>query len=241
MTIAAITGGREHHVRLSEADAVLAEARVLGVSIVRHGAARGVDSILSGYLARHGIKVEPWPISKSEWSEFGNRAGPARNRAMLVGSRDARASAQVGLPGLADVPTSNPADILFRLTGGAGTRDCEEQAGGLGIKVVSFPCGLEPAIINRHHYKGKNLPEPATYIGRGSPLGNPFPVSDHGADSYRLYRQWLWARLVAKDRLVLEALDKITARHHLVCSCWPKPCHGEIVVRAWRWHHAATR
>jgi len=93
-----------------------------------------------------------------------------------------------------------------------------------------------PTVVNRHHFHGKRLPEPFVYIGRGSPLGNPFTVAEHGAESaLALYRRWLWDRIRASDRRVLEALRRITPRHHLVCSCAPRPCHGDVVVAAWHW------
>lgn len=93
----------------------------------------------------------------------------------------------------------------------------------------------EPTVINRHHYRGRRFPDPWIYIGRGTPLGNPFTVEEHGEDALTKYRAWLWEKLRANDRTVLAALEKITPQHHLVCSCKPRPCHGDVVVRAWSW------
>ena len=47
-----------------------------------------------------------------------------------------------------------------------------------------------PFVINRHHHKD-GLPSGAIYIGRGTPLGNPFTVQEHGEDALGLYRRWL--------------------------------------------------
>jgi len=92
-----------------------------------------------------------------------------------------------------------------------------------------------PTVVNRHHYKGKPLPKPWMYIGRGTPLGNPFTVREHGDAALELYRRWLWDKIRSNDEDVLCALRRITRSHTLVCSCKPRPCHGDIVVRAWEW------
>lgn len=106
----------------------------------------------------------------------------------------------------------------------------------MGVAAAETAVAL-PKVINRHHFRGKAWPKPAVYIGRGTPLGNPFTVAEHGLDALDLYRRWLWDRIKARDRAVLQALRSITARHHLVCSCAPRPCHGDVVVAAWRWLH----
>ena len=91
-----------------------------------------------------------------------------------------------------------------------------------------------PTVINRHHFKN-GLPEPSIYIGRGTPLGNPYTKGDFGNDALEMYRRWRWRRLTERDPAVLRALAEIREEHHLVCSCKPGPCHGDIVVRAWEW------
>lgn len=93
----------------------------------------------------------------------------------------------------------------------------------------------QPTVINRHHYTNREFPKPWVYIGRGTPLGNPYRVDEHGDAALELYRKWLWEKLRAKDPAVTRALREITVSHHLVCSCKPRPCHGDIVVRAWQW------
>ena len=98
-----------------------------------------------------------------------------------------------------------------------------------------------PKVINRHHYKDKALPWPYVYIGRGTPLGNPYTVAEHGMEALELYRRHLWAKIRAGDREALEVLERLTPHHHLVCSCAPRPCHGDVVVRAWRWLQAQGR
>lgn len=96
-------------------------------------------------------------------------------------------------------------------------------------------------MINRHHYRGKQLPQPWIYIGRNSrdpekasPLANPYTVKDHGPKALVLYREHLLALVDAGDERVLAEFAKITAAHHLVCSCAPRLCHGDVVAEVWR-------
>lgn len=92
-----------------------------------------------------------------------------------------------------------------------------------------------PTAINRHHFTGKPLPEPNVYIGRGTPLGNPFTREEHGERALELYRAWLRKKVDERDASVLGAMNAITPSHHLVCSCAPRPCHGEVVLEIWEW------
>lgn len=97
-----------------------------------------------------------------------------------------------------------------------------------------------PTVVNRHHYRGKRMPEPWLYIGRNdrqpskaSPLRNPFDVRKHGAEAMDLYREHLRRQVEDGDAVILAELRKITANTHLVCSCAPRPCHGDVVVEVW--------
>lgn len=95
---------------------------------------------------------------------------------------------------------------------------------------------MSPVVINRHHYRGKALPQPSVYIGRGTPLGNVVGTRrGHGSESLALYRAWLWERILRRDVEILTALNAISPSHHLVCSCAPAPCHGDVVVELWEW------
>lgn len=110
-------------------------------------------------------------------------------------------------------------------------------------------------VVNRHHFayvdhlgpppspkkmpkKGKNaLPQPWVYVGRGTALGNPyhFQPGDTREEILEQYRRWLWQQLKARSWKLLLQLRSITEDTNLVCSCAPKPCHADIVVRAWYW------
>lgn len=75
------------------------------------------------------------------------------------------------------------------------------------------------------------------YIGRPSPLGNPFVIGKDGDRTAVIekYRQWLWERIKANDEAVLAALRALNDDSVLVCWCAPLPCHGDIVIRAAAW------
>lgn len=97
---------------------------------------------------------------------------------------------------------------------------------------------MRPTVVNRHHFKGKALPKPSRYIGRGTPLGNPFTVKEHGAEALAMYKRWLWSKMKTDDPEVMRELRSIRANESLVCSCAPRPCHGDVIVAAWEWMQA---
>lgn len=79
------------------------------------------------------------------------------------------------------------------------------------------------------------------YIGRGSPLGNPFRIN--GPEGYtrtyvlKLYEQWFQDQLglnngpfeAELNRIATEMLNRRSVR--LVCFCSPLPCHGDIIKK----------
>jgi hypothetical protein len=83
------------------------------------------------------------------------------------------------------------------------------------------------------------LPEPNLYVGRGTPLGNPYTVRDVAGEDrsivLEMYKRWLWDKIKAGDAAVLNAMRKIRPETHLVCSCAPRPCHADVICKAWAW------
>lgn len=71
------------------------------------------------------------------------------------------------------------------------------------------------------------------YIGRPSPLGNPYEIGADGdrASVIQQYAIWLEAGLRERDPVVLTALLGIRASDALVCHCAPKRCHAEVISR----------
>lgn len=108
-----------------------------------------------------------------------------------------------------------------------------------------------PTVANRHHLKGP-WPIRAIYIGRpgplansifelhchvvdGTALGNRFTKKEHGDKALEFYRRWLWHQVLGRNTRVMKVLRSIRADSVLVCSCKPRPCHGDVVLAAWEW------
>jgi hypothetical protein len=90
-----------------------------GVSSVHAGDATGIDGRVHDWARARGLRDT---VHVADWS-MGLRGGPARNRRMLERARP---------------------DFLVAFPGGAGTRDCVNQAEKLGITVLSFGRGWRP-------------------------------------------------------------------------------------------------
>jgi hypothetical protein len=76
----------------------------------------------------------------------------------------------------------------------------------------------------------KALPSPNLYIGRGTPLGNPYTAAEHGERALTLYAVHLWRAVYERQADILAALNSIGPACALVCSCAPRPCHGDVVL-----------
>lgn len=93
-------------------------------------------------------------------------------------------------------------------------------------------------IINKHHKKNH---ERTIYIGRPSPLGNPFIITEKWDRNYvcNLYEKWLDRKIKDQDQTVVTALDDIVALVmdgtglpvHLECYCAPARCHGDYIKK----------
>lgn len=78
----------------------------------------------------------------------------------------------------------------------------------------------------------------AVYIGRPSPLGNPF-VMKNEAERDRVcdaYEAWFEAQVKLKTPEVMQELRKLyklSKQGHVVlgCYCAPKRCHGDTIKR----------
>ena len=86
-------------------------------------------------------------------------------------------------------------------------------------------------IVNKHHGKS------GEYIGRGSPLGNPFVIGKDGSREQVIakYRVWINEQIMRKNPVVLDELNRLGNKAidekglALQCFCYPKPCHGEVI------------
>ncbi len=75
------------------------------------------------------------------------------------------------------------------------------------------------------------------YIGRPSPLGNPFPLRRESERDQVIeqYAKWLNDKLTEEDNAqkqeVTRLYKKLVANGELdlVCWCAPKRCHGDVI------------
>lgn len=91
-------------------------------------------------------------------------------------------------------------------------------------------------IHNKKTYKG-----PGEYIGRGSPLGNPFKIGPDGTrkEVIQKYTQWLREQLkkrefryrtpASKEIYRLLKIGRDNKELRLICFCAPLPCHGDVI------------
>jgi hypothetical protein len=76
------------------------------------------------------------------------------------------------------------------------------------------------------------------YVGRPSPLGNPFALyreADRAA-LIRDYEDWLAEQLLDEDSPASRGIHRLAALARkqdlcLVCFCAPKACHADVIKR----------
>lgn len=80
-------------------------------------------------------------------------------------------------------------------------------------------------VVNRHKSSFD------IYIGRGTTFGNPFKLEDCNGrtDCLDKYERYITNRLANEPELVDE-LMKLNGKV-LGCSCKPKQCHGDVLVK----------
>ena len=88
---------------------------------------------------------------------------------------------------------------------------------------------------------GSLLPS-QVYVGRPSPLGNPYVLGRDGnrKEVITQYRGWLWAQLQSPSSPQERELKRLLAQAQsgeleLPCWCAPLPCHAEVVRSALLW------
>jgi hypothetical protein len=84
------------------------------------------------------------------------------------------------------------------------------------------------------------------YIGRPSPLGNPYVIGRDGTrdEVITKYRDWLWHNLTDSDAVIGEMnrlADIYESDNDLVLVCWcaPEACHGDVLAQAIPWWSVA--
>lgn len=89
-------------------------------------------------------------------------------------------------------------------------------------------------ILNKHTATKEDLVG-SVYIGRGSPLGNPFIIGIHGdlENVIKMHRMHLANKLISRDPAIEVAMRNLHHDSKLVCFCAPKPCHGNTIEEFW--------
>jgi Domain of unknown function (DUF4326) len=75
------------------------------------------------------------------------------------------------------------------------------------------------------------------YVGRPSPLGNPFRLEREEDREAVIsnYERWLRERISRRDRRVCDELNRLykklleDSELELTCWCAPKPCHADVI------------
>lgn len=85
-----------------------------------------------------------------------------------------------------------------------------------------------PSVLN-FYALGKTIPPGGVYIGRGrgSTLGNPFAIGEHGTreEVVEKHRAWFLSQPALVERVKRELRGK-----DLVCFCAPRACHGDVYL-----------
>lgn len=97
-------------------------------------------------------------------------------------------------------------------------------------------------VVNKYKH---NPTKDDYYIGRGSPLGNPFTsiqdrktkaeyVCDSREESVANFEKWIENKILERDSIVIDTLNKLYLKAkkgnlNLVCFCAPKLCHGDVI------------
>ena len=82
---------------------------------------------------------------------------------------------------------------------------------------------------------GRRTTTRSIYIGRPSPLGNPYSMKDKSIEERNrvcaLYQKWFDDKVVNKDPEVMLALELIPNDAVLGCYCSPLRCHGDTIKK----------
>ena len=91
-------------------------------------------------------------------------------------------------------------------------------------------------ILNK--YKVESI-KGTIYIGRGSPLGNPFPITKElpRLEAIAKYKVYLIQRILSGNDIIINALRSLKEDSRLLCFCKPAPCHGDVVKHIWEEIH----
>lgn len=89
-------------------------------------------------------------------------------------------------------------------------------------------------ILNRKKMNQK-WPNNSVYVGRGTPLGNPYAIGPDGSRDEVIdkFAYDLDRKIDNEDPETINALRSLNQDSNLVCSCAPERCHVEIIIDRW--------
>ena len=89
-------------------------------------------------------------------------------------------------------------------------------------------------VINKYKASKEELAK-AVYIGRPSPLGNPFKLSPEMSrdESVKQFRSYFINEIANRNQSILSALESLDEDSLLLCHCAPLACHGDVVKEIW--------
>lgn len=96
---------------------------------------------------------------------------------------------------------------------------------------------MTPQRFRRSRKKGYRQPDGAVYVGRGTPFGNPWRVSDDlsAADAVANFREWICSAVstpehAAQHAKARAAIPNLRGRN-LLCWCrLDAPCHADVLL-----------
>lgn len=98
-------------------------------------------------------------------------------------------------------------------------------------------------VVNKRSYKHEVTKEQylaAHYVGRPSPLGNPWklPKGEDPGATIAKYKDWLNLQWRTQNPKVVHALKTLAIIYRdkgeltLMCWCAPNPCHADVIAEA---------
>lgn len=86
-----------------------------------------------------------------------------------------------------------------------------------------------PRVLNKNNPNWVNEPGKTIYIGRGSPWGNPYRLTENTRKERHLRINQFKVDFLADEAKVAEA-KRILKGANLLCFCDPEPCHGHFLL-----------
>lgn len=71
------------------------------------------------------------------------------------------------------------------------------------------------------------------YIGRGTPVGNPYVIGKHAErdECIDIYDPYLLSQIVNENPQIMKFFKDLKDEDNLYCFCKPKRCHGDIIIK----------